>query len=108
MFVHMNMNNMFEMYDATFEVYIEDKLVNRQAIKAPREMLMMNFMQTSDQAKNDNRPVKIQMIVPNTIWDKFENKEKVLNNRVEFINNAMIAWEENKKQKGVENESTEE
>lgn len=33
---------------------------------------------------------------PETIWDRFENKEKILENEVSFSNNAMVAWEENK------------
>ena len=39
--------------------------------------------------------MQIKMIVPQIIWDNFENKQKVLNNEIEFSNNAMIAWEEN-------------
>ena len=91
---------MFETYEVTFEIYIEDKLVNKQAIQAPKEMLMMNFIQTVRQLSNDKRPMKIKMIAPNTIWDNFEKKQKVLNNEVEFSNNAMVAWEKDKQEEG--------
>jgi hypothetical protein len=40
--------------------------------------------------------MRIKMIVPMTIWDNFENKEKVLDNYVMFSNNAMVSWEESK------------
>ena len=91
---------MFETYEVTFEIYIEDKLVNKQAIQSPKEMLMMNFIQTVRQLSNDKRPMKIKMIAPNTIWDNFEKKQKVLNNEVEFSNNAMVAWEKDKQEEG--------
>ena len=90
--------NMFETYEVTFEIYIEDKLANKQTMQAPKEMLMANFIQTVNKIAQDKRPMKIRMSSPETIWDNFENKQKVLENEVIFGNSAMIAWEEaNKK-----------
>ncbi|MBO5828744.1 MAG: hypothetical protein J6R59_09865 [Paludibacteraceae bacterium] len=86
---------MFDIYEVIFEIYDEDKLVNKQKMQAPKEMIMINFIQTVDQIGRDRRPLKVKMIRPNVIWDNFENKQKVLNNEIEFSNNAMIAWEEN-------------
>lgn len=94
MFVNINMDDMFEFYDVEFETYIEDKMVNKQQLRAPKEMLQMNFLQVMKQAANDRRPIKVRMIVPNVIWDDFDNKEIVLNNEISFSNNAMVAWEE--------------
>lgn len=91
--------DMFETYDVTFEVYVEDKLVNKQAMQAPKEILMANFIQTVNQIARDKRPMKIRMSRQEIIWDKFEKKERALENEVIFGNNAMIVWEENK-QKG--------
>lgn len=88
-----NIGDIFEPFEVTFEVYIEDKLTNKQTMQAPKEMLIANFLQTVQQIQNDKRPIKIKMIRPETIWDNFEQREKVLNNEVEFSNNAMIAWE---------------
>lgn len=85
----------FEIYEVAFEIYIEDKLVKKQIMQAPKEMLIVNFMQIAQQIRNDQRPMKIKMIVPDIIWDDFENKEKILNNEVAAINSAMIVWEEN-------------
>lgn len=87
---------MFEPYEVIFEVYIEDKLTNRQQMQAPKEMLIANFLQTARQIQNDRRPIKIKMIRPEVIWDKFEQKQKVLNNEIELSNNAMVSWEANK------------
>lgn len=89
--------NMFEMYDVTFEIYIEDKLTNRQTMQAPKEILIANFMQTAKQIQNDQRPIKIKMIRPEVIWDNFEQKRRVINNEIELSNDAMKAWEEDVK-----------
>ena len=88
---------MLEMHEVIFEIYIEDKLVNRQQMQAPKEILITNFLQTAKQIKNDQRPIKIKMIKPETIWDDFEKRERVLNNEIEISNNARVTWEENKK-----------
>lgn len=88
--------DMFETYEVTFEIYIEDKLVNKQTMQAPKEMLMANFINTVKQISRDKRPMKIRMTRPEIIWDRFEKQRKVLENEVIFGNNAMIAWEENK------------
>lgn len=88
---------MLDMHEVIFEVYIEDKLTNRQQMQAPREMLIANFVQTAKQIKNDKRPIKLKMIVPYTIWDEFEKQHKTLNNEVMINNNAMDVWEENNK-----------
>lgn len=90
------MFNVFEPYEVTFEIYIEDKLSKKQTMQAPKEMLMINFIQTVNQISKDQRPIKIRMLRPEVIWDSFENKQKVLNNEIIFSNNAMLDWEENK------------
>ena len=87
---------MFETYDVIFEVYIEDKLTNRQQMQAPKEMLIANFLQTAKQIQADRRPIKIKMIRQEEIWDKFEQRRRTLNYEIALSNNAMVAWEENK------------
>ena len=88
---------MFETYEVIFEVYIEDKLTNRQQIQAPKEALIMNFLQTAKQIQTDRRPIKIKMIRPEEIWDKFEQRRRVINNEIALSNNAMVAWKESKR-----------
>ncbi len=83
------------LYDVTFEVYIEDKLVNKQMMQAPKEILIANFMKTAEQIRSDKRPIKIKMIRPEVIWDNFENKQKTLNNEISASNDAMVTWEKN-------------
>lgn len=88
--------SMFEMFEVTFEVYIEDKLVNKQMMQAPKEVLILNFMETAKQIRTDSRPIKIRMTRPEVVWDNFENKERTLTHEVECCNEAMKIWEENK------------
>ena len=85
---------MFETYEVAFETYIEDKLVNKQNIQAPKEIIMMQFIQLMNQVKDDQRPLKIRMTRPEIIWNNFGNKQKILTNEVSFSNNPMVAWEE--------------
>lgn len=92
-----NVEDMLEMHEVIFEIYIEDKLVNKQQIQAPKEALIINFIQTAKQIQNDQRPIRIKMIRPEVIWDEFEKAQKVLNNEIELSNNAMTAWEESRK-----------
>lgn len=91
------MDDMLEMHEVVIEVYIEDKLTNRQQMKAPKEMLIANFVQTAKQMKVDRRPIKLKMIRPELIWDNIEQKQKTLYNELELNNDAMIAWQENNK-----------
>ena len=90
------MGDMFETHEVTIEVYIEDKLTNRQQMQAPKEILIANFLQTAKQIQADRRPIKIKMIRPEEIWDNFEQRRRVLNNEIALSNNAMVAWEANK------------
>ena len=89
-------SNFDDFYDCVFEVYIEDKLVKRQVMQAPQEMLMMNFMQMVQQIRGDRRPMKIKIIRQEVVWDDFDNKERILSNEVAALNNAMIDWENNR------------
>lgn len=95
--INIDIEDMLEMHDVIIEVYIEDKLTNRQELRAPRDMLIANFVQTAKQMRYDKRPIKLKMIRQETIWDDIEQRHKTLNNEIELSNDAMIAWEENKK-----------
>lgn len=90
-----NMSDIFEMYEVTFETYLEDKLVGKQTLEAPKQMIMANFVQRMNQIKTDPRPIKVRVTRKETILDDFK-KEKVLEHEVAFSNNAMVSWEENK------------
>lgn len=90
------MGDIFETHEVVFEVYIEDNLINRQQMQAPKEMIIANFLQTAKQIQADRRPIKIKMIRQEEIWDKFEQRRRVLNNEITLSNNAMVAWEANK------------
>lgn len=86
---------MLEMHEVIFEIYIEDKLTNKQQMQAPKEILIANFLQTAKQIQADQRPIKIKMIKQEVIWDEFEQNQRVFNNEIALSNNAMVVWEEN-------------
>lgn len=89
-----DMGSIFETYEVSFETYLEDKMVNKQVMQAPKQIIMANFVQLMNQVKNDKRPIKIRLTKQETILDDFK-KEKVLEHEVAFSNNAMVSWEEN-------------
>ena len=91
------MDEMLEMYEVTFEVYVEDKLSNRQTMQAPKQIIIANFLQTAQKIQKEQTPIRFKMIVPYVFWDEFEQKQKVLNNGVEYSNDAMVIWEEENK-----------
>lgn len=84
-----NFNFGIDMQEVILEVYVGNQLTNRQRMQAPKEMIMVNFMQTVNQVKDDARPIKIKMIKQDVIYDRFEDKQKVIDNYIEFTNNAM-------------------
>ena len=100
--ININMFDMLEMYEATFEVYLEDKIIHNQRQQAPKEILMAQFVRLYQQVAQDKRPMKIIMTVPQTIWDNFENKQKTLYNNTTFSNNAMVSWDENRQNNNQE------
>lgn len=77
---------MFEIYEVMFEINIKDEGLQRQTMKAPKEILIVNFLQLAKQIQNDPRTITIKMIRPVTIWDPFEQKQRVLNNVIELRN----------------------
>lgn len=89
-----DIDSIFETYEVSFETYLEDKMVNKQTMQAPKQIIMANFVQLMNQVKNDKRPIKIRLTRQETILDDFK-KEKVLEYEVAFSNNAMVSWEEN-------------
>lgn len=91
------MGDIFETYEVVFEIYIEDKLTNRQQMQAPKEMIIANFIQTAKQIQADRRPIKLKMIRQEEIWDKFEQRRRTLNYEIALSNNAMVAWQESKR-----------
>ena len=95
--MHINFDNIFgEQYEVDFEVYIEDKVVQKQKMQAPDMMLVSNFMQVANQIRADRRPMKIKMIRPDIIWDRFEQMQKPFNYEIECCNEAMTIWLENR------------
>lgn len=87
----------FETFKVDFEIYLEDKLVQRQSAEAPKEILIATFMQTMQQIAQDKRAMQFKMVKPVIIYDNFENKQKTLYHEILFKNNAMLAFEENNK-----------
>lgn len=94
--INIDIDDMLDMHEVIIEVYIGDTLTNRQQMKAPRDILISNFVNTAKQMRNDQRPIRLKMIRPEMIWDEFEKRQKILNNEIEISNMAMTAWQKSK------------
>ena len=84
---------MFDTYEVLFEIYIREQCVQRQTMQAPREVIIMNFLQLADQIRNDPRPIQIKMIRKVFVWDQFEQSQKIINNEIVLTNAAMTTSE---------------
>lgn len=74
------------MYEAVLELYIGDQLVQREIMQAPQIILKQQFMSLAKKIANDKRPMRLRLIMQDVIWDQYEQKQKVLDNYVEFNN----------------------
>lgn len=78
-----------ETYQVIIEIYIGTQCIQRQSLSAPEQFLKMQFIGLAQQIAQENRPMRVKMIVPEVIWDDIEKKQKVLENYVEFRNKLM-------------------
>ena len=40
-----DIDDIFETYEVSFETYLEDKIVNKQTMQAPKQIIIANFVQ---------------------------------------------------------------
>lgn len=78
-----------ETYQVIIETYIGNQCIQRQSLNAPEQVLKMQFIGLAQQIVQENRPMRVKMIVPEVIWDEIDKEQKVLNNYVEFRNKLM-------------------
>lgn len=77
---------MFDICEVTLEIDVKDEGVQRQTMRAPKEIIIANFIQIAQQMKNDPRTIRMKMSRPVYIWDPFEQKQKVLHHTIELFN----------------------
>ena len=75
-----------ETYSVIIETYIGNQCVQRQSLNAPEQVLKMQFMGLMQQIAQEDRPMSIKMILYDIIWDNYENKQKAIENYIEFRN----------------------
>lgn len=78
-----------ETYDVIIEVYLGNQLIQKQSLNAPEEILKAQFLGLMQQIAQENRPMRVKMILYDIIWDKYEKKQKEIENYVEFRNKLM-------------------
>lgn len=75
-----------ELFEVFFEILIDEKLVQKQRMTAPADIIIENFMNTARQIKHDPRHIKFRMLRPELIWDQIDREHRVLENCIEIQN----------------------
>lgn len=75
-----------ELFEVFFEMLIDEKLVQKQKMTAPADIIIANFVSTAQQMKNDPRHIKFRMLRPELIWDQIDREHRVLENCIEIQN----------------------
>ena len=82
-----------DIYEVLFEIKVRDEEFQRQTMLAPKDVVILRFLQLAKQIQNDPRPIQIRMIRQEIIWDQIEQKQKVLNNEIVLSNNVWTSSE---------------
>ena len=69
--------------------YLGNQLIQKQSLNMPEEILKAQFLGLMQQIAQENRPMRVKMILYDIIWDKYEKKQKATENYVEFRNKLM-------------------
>ena len=75
-----------ELFEVFFEIWIDEKLAQKQKMTAPADIIIMNFVSTAQQIKNDPRHIKLRLLRPELIWDQIDKEHRVLENCIEIQN----------------------
>lgn len=75
-----------EIYNVRFEVYHNNNLTQKQILEAPKEMIIMTFLNFDKQIKNIPERLKVKLIRPELIWIPWDNQHKILENCIEIQN----------------------
>lgn len=75
-----------ELFEVFFEIWVDEKLVQKQKMTAPANFIIDNFVNTALQMKNDPNHIKLRMLRPELIWDQIDREHRVLENCIEIQN----------------------
>lgn len=60
--------------------------IQRQTMMGSTDMIQLQFLQLMQETGHSNQPYKIKLIRKDRIWDNYNNREKVLDNYLQFAN----------------------
>lgn len=75
-----------ELFDVYFEMLIDEKSVLKMAMTAPADAIIMHFVNTARQIKDDPRHIKFRVVRPELIWDQIDREHRTLENCIEIQN----------------------
>jgi len=79
-----------QVYSVSVEIFDG---INRQfnQMQAPRLVIQNDFLSLVQQAANTLSPIRIIMSRSVPIWDNFENRQRTIENKIVFKNNAFLS-----------------
>lgn len=75
-----------EIFSVVFTIYLRDKIVEQFSMRAPRAILELQFISLVQNITFQDEPMKLIMSRDEIIWDKFEQRTKILPITMEFCN----------------------
>ena len=82
--------NIGHMLDCQLDIYIGNQLVQSQQIAMPDQMLAAQFIQICKQVANDPQPIHVVMRRWEDEYDKYENKTKRHEYKLEYWNKQEV------------------
>lgn len=73
-----------------YEIYEDGKLIHRQVMEAPVFVHKQQYVDLLNQMSRDPKPMSFRISMKDMIWDEIEQKQKCLENYIEFKNNAFL------------------
>lgn len=80
-----NFSSSSDIFDVVIEFYIGDQKIGSQKLSGPKELIMINFIQTVQNVRSD-QPVKVVMTRYEDVWDQFDNCFKKQEYSITFWN----------------------
>jgi peroxiredoxin family protein len=73
-------------YDVTITIYLGNQAIQQMHMTSIQPMIEAQFMAYVQEVASQKQPMRVVMTRDEVIWDKFEQKQKVIPCSMEFQN----------------------
>ena len=75
-----------EIFEVRFEIYLNEQLSQVTSMVAPKDAIIMQFLNLAKQIRDIPEKAKIKLIRPELIWIPWDKKHITLDNIIEIQN----------------------